>query len=220
MLKINYFVVQKKIIAFVALSFALFFTNNLSAQFEGFFSGKIKGEKSEYNVQTPSYSKTITISNVNNTWGTEKFPYDRIQDYGGSLYTKDDYINIYRIFKNTIDSDEIRKLMASEKFSINDYIKSSINFKDKLNSLTVFVVYYPFTGKVYEVFFSLSGDILKGISPDYFYEIEKKIKDSIVLKKIIETNHQYYIQCFFNYYFNDLDGKKISGEKIVLSDIE
>lgn len=211
---------EKKIITFVALTFALFFTNNLSAQFEGFFSGKIRGNKSEYNVHTVSYSKGIDISNVNNTWGTEKFPYDKMQDYGGSLYTKDDYINIYRIIKNTIDSGEIRKLKASEKFSLNDYMKSSIDFKDKLNSLTVFVVYYPFTGKVYEVFFSLSGEILKGISPDYFYEIEKKIKDSIVLKKIIETNHQFYIQCFFNYVFNDLDGKKIRGEKIMLSGIE
>lgn len=111
---------EKKIITVVVLTFAIFFTNNLSAQFEGFFSGKIKGNKSEYNVHTVSYSKGIDISNVNNTWGTEKFPYDKIQDYGGSLYTKDDYINIYRIIKNTIDSGEIRKLKASEKFSLND----------------------------------------------------------------------------------------------------
>lgn len=211
---------KKNIITAIVLTFALFFTNNLSAQFEGFFSGKIKGEKNEYNVQTLSNSKTITISNINNTWGTEKFPYDKMQDYGGSLFTKDDYINIYRIIKNTIDSGEIRKLKASEKFSLKDYSKLGDNIKDKLNSLTVYVVYYPFTGKVYEVYFSLRGDILKGISPDYFNEIEKKIKDSIVLKKIIETNHQFYIQCNFNYVFNDLDGKKIRGEKIMLSGIE
>jgi hypothetical protein len=210
---------KKFVIPFLIITLSILYTNNLSAQFEGFFSGKIKGEKSEYNVNTLSNSKTITISNVNNTWGTEKFPYKKIQDYGGSLYTKDDYINIYRIIKNIISSDEIRKLEASEKFSMNDYMKSSIDFKDKLNSLTVFVVYYPFTGKVYEVFFSLSGEILKGISPDYFYEIEKKIKDSIVLKMIIETNHQFYIQCRFSYTFNDLDAKKIKGERIILSDI-
>jgi len=211
---------KKFLIYFLIFTLSILYTNNLSAQFESFFSGKIKGDKSEYNVKTLYYSKKITISNVNNTWGTEKFPYNKIQNYGGSLYTKDDYINIYRIIKNTIDSDEMRKLKASEKFSSKDYSKLSDNIKDKLNSLTVYVVYYPFTGKVYEVFFSLRGEILKGISPDYFYEIERKIKDSIVLKKIVETNHQFYVQCNFNYTFNDLDGKKIRGEKIVLSDIK
>ncbi|EKD31550.1 MAG: hypothetical protein ACD_77C00307G0001 [uncultured bacterium] len=214
---------KKKIITVIVLTFAIFFTNNLSAQFEGFFSGKIKGYKSEYNIQTTSYSKTITISNVNNTWGTEKFPYDKMQDYAGALYTKDDYIAIFSIIKNTLDPVVINKLMKSERFSLKYKEKIDSKTKEMLensNTLAVYVVYYPFTGKVYEVFFSLSGEILKGLSPDYFNEIEKKIRERLVLQMIIKSNWQFFIQCRFEYHFNNLDGKTIRGEKIMLSGIE
>lgn len=207
---------EKKIITIMALSIALSFTNFVVAQ--SFFSRTIKGEKSEYNVKDSTVANLYTISNINNTWGTDNFPTNTV-DYGGGLYSKEDYINVYKIIKNTLDPKDFKKLMISEQVkdaynNANKATKESL--KESANELSVFVVFSPNTGKVYEVFFSMRGDIFKNMSPDYFFEIEKEIKEKITLN----IKWKDYMQCRFLYLFNDLDNRTIKGERIILSELQ
>ena len=207
---------EKKLITIVALSIALFYTDFIVAQ--DFFSHKIKGEKSEYNVRYSKFSASITISNVNNTWGTDQFPKNTVE-YGGGLYSKEDYINVYKIIKNTLDPMDFQKLMSSEKIN-NAYAFMDMAKLERLNNvgngLSVFIVFSPNTGKVFEVFFSMQGDIFKNMSPDYFFEIEREIKEKIILN----INWKDYMLCKFSYLFNDLDNRSIKGERIILSEIQ
>jgi hypothetical protein len=207
---------EKKLITIVALSIALFYTDFIVAQ--DFFSHKIKGEKSEYNVRYSKFSASITISNVNNTWGTDQFPNNTVE-YGGGLYSKEDYINVYKIIKNTLDPMDFQKLMSSEKIN-NAYAFMDMAKLERLNKvgngLSVFIVFSPNTGKVFEVFFSMQGDIFKNMSPDYFFEIEREIKEKIILN----INWKDYMLCKFSYLFNDLDNRSIKGERIILSEIQ
>jgi hypothetical protein len=210
---------EKKLITIVALSIALFYTDFIIAQ--DFFSHKIKGDKSEYNVRSIKISSSYTsytISNINNTWGTDKFPKNTVE-YGGGLYSKEDYINVYKIIKNTLDPKDFQILMTSEKIN-NAYAFMDMAKLERLNKvgngLSVFIVFSPNTGKVFEVFFSMQGDIFKNMSPDYFFEIEREIKEKIILN----INWKDYMLCKFSYLFNDLDSKTIKGERIILSEIQ
>lgn len=207
---------EKKIIKITIFVAAIFLNNLLVAQ--DFFSHKLKGEKSEYNVRYSKFSASITISNVNNTWGTDNFPKNTV-DYGGGLYSKEDYINVYKIIMNTLDPKDFEKLMNSEKIH-NAYNKSDMNTIERLkksaNELVVFVVFYPNTGKVFEVFFAMNGNIFKNMSTDFFFKIENEIKEKITLN----INWKDYMLCKFSYLFNDLDNKTIKGERIILSEIQ
>jgi len=205
------------------LTISILYTTHLSAQFENFFSHTIKGEKSEYNVLTGAHSNVITISNVSNTWGTAKFPDSRLEDHGGGMYTKNDYINIYKIIRNSMDPKDFTKLLDTEKFqtqNLKNIDKNTLQRLRNSDQLVICVVYYPNTGKVFEVFFSLVGKKLMKISPDYYSEIEKEIKKNIILHKIIGINGKNYIQCRYEYHFNDLDSREINGEKVILSNIK
>lgn len=207
---------EKKIITITFFVAALLLNSLLFAQ--DFFSHKIKGEKSEYNVRYSKFTASITISNVNNTWGTDNFPKNTV-DYGGGLYSKEDYINVYKIIKNTLDPKDFKKLMNSEKIH-NAYNKSDMNTTERLkksaNELVVFIVFYPNTGKVFEVFFAMNGNIFKNMSPDFFFKIENEIKKKVTLN----INWKDYMLCKFSYLFNDLDNKTIKGERIILSEIK
>lgn len=210
----------KQILSFIIVS--LVFTNFVSAQAPIFKREKtIKGEKSEYYVYKPLPSISgVIISNKNNTLGTPKFP-ERTQDVGGGMYTKENFIHVYKIIKEIIPENDFRKLLNEEKipFHKSRYDQATIDKISKSSVIMVNVLFYPVSGKVAEVFFTINGKVFENLSPDYYEEIENRIKKEIVMKSIIESKWQYYILSHFEYHFNDLDTRTINGERIILSDI-
>jgi len=212
---------MKKRIVFVALALTAMSCFNLHGQESKKFDYKIKGDKCEYNVTNSKIDSSIDISNVNNTYGTDRNLI--IQDYG-KTYKIDEYVSIYKIIKSSIDPKVFRKLLKQEKFPMRNLKLSDIQAREKLENASVMsiaIIFAPVTGKVFEVEFNINGDILKKLSPDCFCEIEKKIKESgITHKGIIEKNWQTCIIQHYEYYFNDLDSFVLKGEKAILSNIE
>jgi len=194
---------------------------NLYGQESKFFDYKIKGDKCEYNVKNSKINSSIDISNANNTYGTDRHLI--IQDYG-KTYTKDEYVSIYKIIKSSIDPSVFSTLLNQEKFPMRNLKISDIQAREKLKNaswLGIAIVFAPVTGNIFEIRFRINGEILKGLSPDSFYEIEKKIKESgITHKGIIEKRWQTYIIQHYEYYFNDLDSFVLKGEKAILSNIK
>lgn len=214
---------MKKRIVLIALTFTAMSCFNLHGQESKFFDYKIKGDKCEYNVKKSKINYSIVISNVNNTYGTDRNLI--IQDYG-QTYTKDEYVSIYKIIKSSIDPRVFSTLLNEEKIpyrniDVNKYDKQTREKLKNANHFTVAIVFAPLTGKIFEIRFIISGEILKKLSPDCFCEIEKKIKESgITHKAIIEKSWQTYIIQHYEYYFNDLDSFVLKGEKAILSNIE
>ncbi|MEA5005655.1 MAG: hypothetical protein VB022_04490 [Rikenellaceae bacterium] len=207
--------------AMCLLTISIFCTTQLFPQSNSFFTSRIKGKNCEYNVQKNTYSSSITISNVNNTWGTDKFP-GRVLDYGQGMTSKDDYVKIYKIIKNSLGTKDFGKLLDSEKFQTRNFKIRDKKAREKLQEMTmlcVYVVYYP-SGEVFEVYFGLSGKILQAISPDYYCEIEKQIKEKIQLEKLRKIDIKAHLLCRYEYHFNDLDSKEFDGEKVILSNIK
>lgn len=211
---------MKQILSLIIVS--LVFTNFVSAQAPIFKREKtIKGEKSEYYVYKPLPSISgVIISNKNNTLGTPQFP-ERTQDVGGGMYTKEDYIHVYKIIKEIIPESDFRKLLNEEKIPSQKsrYDQVTIDKMSKSNVIMVNVLFYPVSGKVAEVFFTMHGKVFENLSPDYYEEIEKRVKEEIVMKSIIESKWQFYILSHFEYPFYNLDARTIKGERIILSDI-
>ena len=212
---------MKKRIVFVALTLTAMSCFNLHGQESKKFDYKIKGDKCEYNVTNSKIDSSIDISNVNNTYGTDRNLI--IQDYG-KTYKIDEYVSIYKIIKSSFDPKVFRKLLKQEKFPMRNLKLSDIQALEKLENASVMsiaIIFAPVTGKVFEVEFNINGDILKKLSPDCFCEIEKKIKESgIIHKAIIEKSWQTYIIQHYEYYFFDLDSFVLKGEKAILSNIK
>jgi hypothetical protein len=213
---------MKKIIIFLFTATIFYIPINISAQESKFFHYTIKGNNCEYNVRKAS-EYSIIISNINNTWGSNTSP--TVQDYGASFNTKEDYITIYKILKSTIDMSVFNKLLSEEKipsrnvniFNYDDITKSKLK---NSNQLGVFIRFYPINGKIFEIYFSIKGKILQNISPDYYYEIERKIKESgITENQTIKTGWKFYVQHRYEYRFNDLDSEEFNGERVILSNI-
>ena len=212
---------MKQLLSLVLVS--LVFTNFVSAQAPIFKREKtIKGEESEYYVYKPLPSISgVIISNKNNTLGTPQFP-ERTQDVGGGMYTKEDFIHVYKIIKEIIPESDFRKLLNEEKIPLHKsrYDQATIDKISKSSVIMVNALFYPVSGKVAEVFFTINGKVFENLSPDYYEEIENRIKKEIVMKSIIESKWQFYILSHFEYHFNDLDTRTINGERIILSEIE
>ncbi len=213
---------MKKIL-FCICTISLFLNFNLYGQESDYFNSKIKGDKCEYNVRKSS-TNSIIISNINNSWGTIKSP--NVQDYGSALNTQEEYVTIFKIIRNTIPAEVFNKLMESERipFRKNNNTKIDKQRLEKIqhtNTLVINVIYYPITGKIFEIYFKLVGEQLMNISPDYFFIIEQKIKESGIINKLtVKTEWKLYVQNSYIYYFNDLDSEEFNGEKAVLSKIK
>lgn len=117
---------MKKRIVFVALALTAMSCFNLHGQESKKFDYKIKGDKCEYNVKNSKINSSIDISNVNNTYGTDRNLI--IQDYG-QTYTKDEYVSIYKIIKSSIDPRVFSTLLNEEKIP---YRNIDVNKYDKL----------------------------------------------------------------------------------------
>ena len=188
----------KLILLLCALSSNIMFSQN---RFNPNFKYKIKGEKSEYNAKDfwlDSKKISIDISNIKNTFGTDRYP-EYVEDHGGGLYSKDEYIQIFEIFKNSLDHNDYKKLTST-----NDYIG-------------IFIVYYP-GGKPFEVWFTLGGRMIEKIPMDCFNKIEEEIKRGHTVQKLKNINDR-YMQLKYEFRFNDLDSRQFDGEKVQLSNL-
>ncbi len=163
------------------------------------FKYKIKGEKSEYNARDDFSGKKkigVEISNIKNSYGTNRYP-EYVEDHGGGIYSKDDYIQVFKIFKASIDPLIYKKLLNT-----NDLI-------------AIYIVYNP-GGIPYEVRFILCGDTLEKIPMDCFNNIEEVIKRSHSVQALKKVNDR-YMQLKYEFRFNDLDSRQFDGEKVQLS---
>ena len=89
--------------------------NNAFSQnrFNPNFKYKIKGEKSEYNakdVYDGTKKRGIDISNIKNTYGTDRYP-EHVEDHGGGKCSKEEFIQIFKIFRDAIGHKNYKKLL-------------------------------------------------------------------------------------------------------------
>lgn len=163
------------------------------------FKYKIKGEKSEYNAKdsyTGPNNRYIDISNTYNTYGTDRYP-EYVEDRGGGMCTRGEYIQIYKIFKDAVNPKDFQKLFLTKDI------------------LAIYVVYYP-GGNPFEVRFSLRGDTLEKIPMDCFNNIEEEIKRSHKAQRMAKITDRYML-IRYDYYFGDIDERKFNGERTPLS---
>ncbi|HCT95201.1 MAG: hypothetical protein A2X19_02470 [Bacteroidetes bacterium GWE2_39_28] len=178
--------------------------NNAFSQnrFNPNFKYKIKGEKSEYNakdVYDGTKKRGIDISNIKNTYGTDRYP-EHVEDHGGGKCSKEEFIQIFKIFRDAIGHKNYKKLLCTS------------------DVVAIYVVYYP-GGKPFEVRFSLRGDTIDKISMDYFNVIEEEIKRNHTVQKLKSITDR-YTSIRYEYSFDNLDKRQFDSEIVQLSKVE
>ena len=185
---------HKTMFRIILLVFIIISGNSFSQnRFNPNFKYKIKGEKSEYNARDDynGYKKIgVEISNIKNSYGTIRYP-EFIEDHGGGIYSKEEYIQIFKILKASIDPSIYKKLLNTSDL------------------IAIYIVYNP-GGMPYEMRFILCGDTLEKIPMDCFNNIEEEIKRRHIVQALKKVNDR-YMQLKYEFRFNDLDRRQFDG---------
>lgn len=207
------------LIAILAISY-----QNLQCQIFENKSSLIKSNECEFKItkfKKEFNSNSIFISNIKNTlWMTDQAP--KVRDILPT-YSKDDFIKIYMILKETINKKTFDRLLKTEKIPMSSGEDISIVVEKTKNTdrIDVYIFFKPYSGEIFEIYYIINGEILKSALPNVICNIESRIRNSGIIDKYTKKNKsQFYTGYRYSYYFHDIDAITIGGEKIILSNIK